>query len=387
MTLRVQRTWLALLALVIACMFACGTPSPAPGSDASVSDAQHLVGGAYPAAGGDLSGSSQNASVVSLSGSAGSVAVNASTLVWGSGTAPLLAQNSTSAATGASFGFCAPQASTANPGTPGNCIANIPAPVGTGAEGSFVVQFSGAPILTINTQGTKSSSYGAITFPGSAGILGNGGNITLEHTGSIAIQYAGQTTTVFQQNGAQFGPGGGATPSFGGGNGVIGLSNAATAPTTNPTGGVLWQDATNGLEHRGSNGVVYGLAPLGAAHNTQLATVLPGMGFLHSTAAGGQQLYTTPTLTVGHVVTLTAVVQCIDTVALTSSAGATISSTWIPTVAGSATQLGATTVIANHNFTTAPGFTHVSGATVTVTVTPNTANASDCQASVAQTFD
>lgn len=57
---------------------------------------------------------------------------------------------------------------------------------------------------------------------------------------------------------------GGATASFGGGVGVIGLANASTAPTTNPTGGgVLYADSSSRPTWRDANGNVWSLVPDG----------------------------------------------------------------------------------------------------------------------------
>jgi hypothetical protein len=53
----------------------------------------------------------------------------------------------------------------------------------------------------------------------------------------------------------------GATKSFGGGVGVIGITSATTVPTTNPTGGgILYVDA-GALKYRGSSGTVTTLGP------------------------------------------------------------------------------------------------------------------------------
>jgi hypothetical protein len=52
-----------------------------------------------------------------------------------------------------------------------------------------------------------------------------------------------------------------ATKSFGGGVGVIGIANATTAPTTNPTGGGVLYVEAGALKYRGSSGTVTTIGP------------------------------------------------------------------------------------------------------------------------------
>jgi hypothetical protein len=49
--------------------------------------------------------------------------------------------------------------------------------------------------------------------------------------------------------------------SFGGGDGVIGIANAPTAPTANPTGGGILYASAGALVWRGSAGTVTTIAP------------------------------------------------------------------------------------------------------------------------------
>jgi hypothetical protein len=51
------------------------------------------------------------------------------------------------------------------------------------------------------------------------------------------------------------------TQSFGGGSKVIGIANAATAPTSNPSGGGVLYAEGGALKWRGSGGTVTQLAP------------------------------------------------------------------------------------------------------------------------------
>jgi hypothetical protein len=49
---------------------------------------------------------------------------------------------------------------------------------------------------------------------------------------------------------------GGGTTSVGGGSGVIGITNATTIPTSNPTGGVILYAESGDLKYRSSSGGV-----------------------------------------------------------------------------------------------------------------------------------
>jgi hypothetical protein len=54
---------------------------------------------------------------------------------------------------------------------------------------------------------------------------------------------------------------GGGTTSIGGGSGVVGISNATTAPTSNPTGGGVLYAEAGALKWRGSSGTITVIAP------------------------------------------------------------------------------------------------------------------------------
>jgi hypothetical protein len=62
----------------------------------------------------------------------------------------------------------------------------------------------------------------------------------------------------WDNSGVQFGP----TLALGGGVGVIGITNATTVPTTNPSGGGVLYTEGGALKYRGSSGTV---TTLGAA--------------------------------------------------------------------------------------------------------------------------
>jgi len=94
-----------------------------------------------------------------------------------------------------------------------------------------------------NSGGTalaKVSSAGLLQTPG---LIGNDGATTFTTPGSRNIQF-------------------GVTQSLGGGGGVIGINNAGTVPTSNPTGGGILYVEAGALKYRGSSGTI---TTLGAA--------------------------------------------------------------------------------------------------------------------------
>lgn len=89
-----------------------------------------------------------------------------------------------------------------------------------------------------------------------SGSAGGDTNLRRSATGVLASD-----NTLAAVAGAQIGA---ATPSLGGGVGVLGMTNAATTPTTNPSGGgVLYSDSTSRPTWRDSNGNVWVLVPSG----------------------------------------------------------------------------------------------------------------------------
>lgn len=84
-------------------------------------------------------------------------------------------------------------------------------------------------------------------------------DLWVKNTGLIRAIVDGGTKWLVNTSGVQFGNGG---ADFGGGSGVIGIDNAATAPTTNPTAGiVLYVDsADNTLKYRKADGTIVSLS-------------------------------------------------------------------------------------------------------------------------------
>lgn len=71
--------------------------------------------------------------------------------------------------------------------------------------------------------------------------------------GTWRVQMAGANNIIVTEAGTQFGA---AAADFGDGVGVIGIDNATTVPTTNPTGGAIWYAEGGASKARGSSGTV-----------------------------------------------------------------------------------------------------------------------------------
>jgi hypothetical protein len=115
----------------------------------------------------------------------------------------------------------------------------------------------GATSQTANLQEWQNSGGTALASISSAGLLSTP-QLTL--TSGNIIGSGGQTTMVIgASRNTQFAS---AALSAGGGAGVIGIANATTVPTTNPTGGGILYVEAGALKYRGSSGTI---TTLGAA--------------------------------------------------------------------------------------------------------------------------
>jgi hypothetical protein len=118
-----------------------------------------------------------------------------------------------------------------------------------GAASVIPIVSRGAASHTANLQEWQNSGGTALAKVSSAGLLqtpgliGNDGATTFTTPGSRNIQF-------------------GVTQSLGGGGGVIGINNAGTVPTSNPTGGGILYVEAGALKYRGSSGTI---TTLGAA--------------------------------------------------------------------------------------------------------------------------
>ena len=222
---------------------------------------------------GTTTNTNQYVSSLSFSSAAagGTIAVNGTntTLQWASGgTNAGLSQASTSGATGANLTI-ASQASTANPGTGGNVVLSVPAKVGAGSVAYVVIQGGGNPHALIGGWNNSDAGAGALWL---GNVTPSTSNYAVFSDGTSATQFAcptggtwylligngGNSPVTGTTNGVQLFS---TTQSLGGGTGVLGVTNATTAPTTNPTGGgVLYAQAGAG-KWRGSSGTVTTFGP------------------------------------------------------------------------------------------------------------------------------
>jgi hypothetical protein len=227
--------------------------------------------------GADLAGSTATnqwvASVSGGGGTGGNVPLNATTLTFGQTQAnPNITQAQQANAAQPNDLALTPQApgaaaTNATNGTPGSVEIDLAAPVNGGSEAELIVTSGGTNVIQISrvTGGTATLLTLGIATPGvsSSAVVSDGVSNLSFNTPAGAIgflQVAGAITAQWQPGGVQlFSPAGAA--SFGGGVGVLGITNATTPPTTNPTSGGVEYASGGALFWRGSAGTVTQLAP------------------------------------------------------------------------------------------------------------------------------
>jgi len=157
------------------------------------------------------------------------------------------------------------QAVNATNGTATGVTLNLPAPTGTGTEAAITIERGGTAIAHI---GPYNANFSAMWF-GTAtpsttnySFLGaNDGSATYlnvpNSTGTLTFAFGGSAAgTWTSSSGLElFG-----TPGWGGGQGVLAIANATTAPTSNPTGGGILYVSAGALKYRGSSGTVTSVA-------------------------------------------------------------------------------------------------------------------------------
>jgi hypothetical protein len=116
----------------------------------------------------------------------------------------------------------------------------------------LVVKGAGGTTDLTQWQDTNAVIKAGITF---------GGNLFGQYTKTLGQRSLADDTIAFLTTGSsntQFASGG--SVSVGGGVGVIGITNAATVPTTNPTGGGILYSEAGALKWRGSAGTITTIA-------------------------------------------------------------------------------------------------------------------------------
>lgn len=126
-------------------------------------------------------------------------------------------------------------------------------------SGAVTIGIGGSLAVTSNTTLAALSCSGAVTMSSTLGVTGAvtcastlavTGNVTMAGTLSVTGTTSMRTITV-----------GASGPSLGGGDGVVGVNDAATVPTTNPSGGGVLYSQGGALKWRGSSGTVTTIAP------------------------------------------------------------------------------------------------------------------------------
>jgi hypothetical protein len=356
-----------------------------------------------PGAGGSIAGDVTGtlaASVVSAISGSSPINVTPASLQWTQGTTfPQWTQAQQANGAAPQNITMAPQAAgaaatNATNGTPGSFAVNVSVPVNGGAEAVLLYQRASTTMSALGTLGANSQAlWLGSTSAGSRSTS----NYTLrgDNNGAATVLSSGSTVYlrindalaagIYTANGLQLF---GESAQFGGGVGVLGMSNAVTNPSTpGGTGLVLACTAASGiyaagaLMMRGYAGTATEIASPGSGSlNTQNATFLDRTAYLRTAATTATTIYTTPSFATSRTVTLIAYVNSSDQTTPSNACGAIVSATYYNN-GGTMTQVGATTTIANHNYTTPPAFT-VTGATINVQVSAKAANSTDHQARI-----
>jgi hypothetical protein len=120
--------------------------------------------------------------------------------------------------------------------------------VGTGAAATIGLVVRGAASQSANLQEWQNSAGTVLALVGSSGNIRTPALLSTDNLNAITF---GATRNI------QFGS---ATQSFGGGEVVIGIRNATTVPTSNPTSGGILYVENGALKYRGSGGTITTIA-------------------------------------------------------------------------------------------------------------------------------
>ena len=155
--------------------------------------------------------------------------------------------------------------------TAGSFEVDLTAPVAGGSEAQLIIKRGATTVAQLGPH--PSVGFAKLNLMSSV-VLYSDGTILTVGSGTNAIDFDGNggqlwgqmNATPATQRGWQFGfPG---TINFGGGDNVIGVSNAILNPNTNPTnsGVIIYSELTSGhLKARGSLGAITTMAPAGSA--------------------------------------------------------------------------------------------------------------------------
>jgi hypothetical protein len=134
--------------------------------------------------------------------------------------------------------------------------------VTTPAQASITARSNGTKGLVIKNGGTASRPFEVQDSSGVAQFWINGSNVLNAASGISTTTMTAQSdgTTFANTGGARSIQLGGGSTSIGSGNGVIGITNATTVPSTNPSGGGILYVEAGALKYRGSSGTVTTIA-------------------------------------------------------------------------------------------------------------------------------
>ncbi len=229
---------------------------------------------------GDLTQTGGVFKVVAISG-ASPIAVTPALFQWAVGTVSPgwqhLAQTSDAACTNIQIKPQAPFATaTGTNRNPGGVTIDLAAPTNGGTTEGFVrITRAGTQLALLQADPSVTSIFGFYT--GSAAptssnhtLLGNGNSTFVNApTSDLHLQASGTDKIIVDASGVQLV---GVALAFGGGNGVVGVTNATTDPSTKPSGaGILWERHDgSALAHFGSGGAQCDVGPSGSGTvNTQ----------------------------------------------------------------------------------------------------------------------
>jgi len=196
--------------------------------------------------------------------------------------------------TGADLNLTAGAGATTN-GTGGNINLSVSAPTGTGTRSAATVFEQGVPavkfqnLASVIGTGGWAEWLGTAAAPSSSNFAMGGDNstnlsINAPQTSSTLYMTIGGATpgeVSMISTGTEFF---GTSQQFGGGSQVIGLANATTTPTTNPSGGGVLYESGGAFEHRGAGGADEQTAGAGEGSiNTQLGRRRRRVCFLRTT--------------------------------------------------------------------------------------------------------
>jgi hypothetical protein len=135
--------------------------------------------------------------------------------------------------------------------------------VGATPAGSGAVRLANSTAIAArNASDTADLTIASTTSGDNMNIWGTSaahGDVFVNFPAAQSLQI--QDATYWRQYVTQLGTQFGGSPSFGGGAGVIGVTNARTVPTSNPAGGAVWYVESGASKARGSSGTVTTFGP------------------------------------------------------------------------------------------------------------------------------